>query len=184
MGNRGKGDTPRTQAEWDAWLRAHPQHQRFENIVPDRAPLTADEKRKRNIEDGRQRRQRDPDVRFKMRKIKKADTSNVVALHTTTSAPPSTPPSTEPGPCEQAAIDLCRDSPVAADDPTLLPRMRAMGRILDDPEKCAMHPTTNRQYQALADKLTSHRKRKSGGRLVRVQAMSAARNLKGQTRSG
>jgi hypothetical protein len=75
------------------------------------------------------------------------------------------------GPNEQAVLDQCAASPLAADQPATVAQAVSLAKILDDEACKAMWPTTSRQLHALMLALRAPQK-KSRGRLARVQAMT------------
>jgi hypothetical protein len=80
------------------------------------------------------------------------------------------------GSAEQAVIDETGQLTSAADRPAVVAAARAMARILDDQQLVSMWPQAARQLQALLDGLRSGvKKKKSGGRLAAVQAMTRAK---------
>jgi hypothetical protein len=80
---------------------------------------------------------------------------------------------TKAGPCEQAVSEQLAE--FAAEHPVRVQMALTCARILDNPDRVALHPTTVRQLETVVDKITTGQKKKSRGRLAVVQAMTARR---------
>lgn len=78
----------------------------------------------------------------------------------------------EPGPNELAVIEQTAQSAAAAVQPATVAMALTMARVLDDEKSRAMHPQATRQLHALLTSLAPA-KRKSRGRLARVQSMTS-----------
>lgn len=77
------------------------------------------------------------------------------------------------GPVEQSVTEQLTE--YMADQPVRVQMAITCAKILDNPDRVALHPTTVRQLEAIVDKLTAGTKKKSRGRLSVVQAMTARR---------
>ena len=77
------------------------------------------------------------------------------------------------GECEQAVRDQLE--PYLEDHPVRVQMALTCARILDNPDRVALHPTTVRQLNETIEKITATTKKKSRGRLSVVQAMTARR---------
>lgn len=81
-------------------------------------------------------------------------------------------PEPEPGPIEAAVIEECAALSLAAERPAMVMAARNMARICDDEKKSALHATANRQLTAVLNDLRGGSKKKSKGRLSRIQSMT------------
>jgi len=103
----------------------------------------------------------------------------VVRLLPTTRQPAASKPKPEPeaavmGENEVAVRLQCANSLKAADQPGTVSQAITLAKILDREAFSAMHPTTSRQLQALLTSLAGP-KRKSRGRLARVQSLTSGK---------
>lgn len=73
---------------------------------------------------------------------------------------------------ERAVIDQCALSGMTERRPATVMQARAMARILDDPDRKHDHPKASAEQHKLLESLDPPKKRKSGGRLASVKAMS------------
>jgi hypothetical protein len=85
----------------------------------------------------------------------------------------SMPTRAKGGPVEQSVSEQL--SEYAADQPVRVQMAIVCARILDNPDRVALHATTVRQLEGIVDKLTATTKKKSRGRLAIVQSMTARR---------
>jgi hypothetical protein len=74
------------------------------------------------------------------------------------------------GEVERAVRGQLKD--FAADNPTQVEMAIVAAKILDNPERVALHPTTIRQLGQIVEGLTAGKKKKSRGRLAAVQSMT------------
>ena len=80
------------------------------------------------------------------------------------------------GATEATVIEL--EQVIASDAPqnlVLIQMARAMARILDDQKQIAQHATCSRQLHSIIQTLTAGTKKKSKGRLARVQSMTSGK---------
>lgn len=77
------------------------------------------------------------------------------------------------GPVEQSVREQL--SEYAIDQPVRVQMALAAARILDNPDRVALHMPATRQLEGIVEKLTAGQKKKSRGRLSVVQAMTARR---------
>jgi hypothetical protein len=82
-------------------------------------------------------------------------------------------PRRDAGDMERSVIEQL--SAYAKDEPVRVQMAVAAARILDNPDRVALHPPTIRQLEGIVDKLTAGKKKKSRGRLAVVQSMTARR---------
>jgi hypothetical protein len=78
-----------------------------------------------------------------------------------------------PGPNEQAIHE--QFDATRSEHPARFEMLLTGARILDDPERANIHPTTMRQMEMIVDKMVAKKKTKSGGRLATVSAMAGRR---------
>lgn len=83
------------------------------------------------------------------------------------------------GAMEQAVITECAELPRATERPTLLNAAKGMAKILDNPELRGLHNATTKQLMVILkdlhgddDKSKATGRRKSGGRLATVGALT------------
>jgi hypothetical protein len=98
------------------------------------------------------------------------------------SRPVSTKTSRERLNTEPAQQDICVGSveravriqlqDFVAEHPTQVEMAVVAAKILDDPDRVVLHPTTIRQLNMIVEQLTAGKKKKSRGRLAAVQAMT------------
>ena len=74
------------------------------------------------------------------------------------------------GQVEKAVKEQLRD--FATEHPIQVEMALVGARILDSPERVALHPTTMRQVSQIVDSLTAGKKKKARGRLAAVQDMT------------
>lgn len=86
------------------------------------------------------------------------------------------PPIHVPGPVERAVITQTME--YAADNPAAVEMAKVAARILDNPDRSALHPTTFRNLDSMLQRLAAAKKTKSRGRLAAVQSMTAKRNVR------
>jgi hypothetical protein len=80
----------------------------------------------------------------------------------------------EPGPNEKSIHT--QFGRVRDEHPARFEMLLSGARILDDPERVNIHPTTIRQMEMIIEKITAKKKTKSGGRLATVSAMAGRRS--------
>lgn len=78
----------------------------------------------------------------------------------------------EPGPHEQAVIDECANLSLAQERPAMVMAARNAAKIMDTPKQAALHTQASRQMVSILNDLRGSSKKKSGGRLAKVQSMT------------
>lgn len=86
-------------------------------------------------------------------------------------------PTDEPGPMEQAVLDVVETLPMAQRRPDLVAAAKAMARILDNPLYVAQQTNALKQYRDTMDQLMKGSERK--GKLASVRAMTQPKTQAG-----
>jgi hypothetical protein len=76
------------------------------------------------------------------------------------------------GPMEAAVIEECAGLSLAAERPAMVMAARNSAAICDDKKKATLHTQANRQMVAILNDLRGNSRKKSKGRLAKVQAMT------------
>lgn len=89
--------------------------------------------------------------------------------------PPPPPANVGPvGPVERSIIEECSGLSIAVERPGVVEMARCLARILDDKKSIGLWPTTSRQLQVMLNDLRGNSKRKTRGRIAKVQNMTRA----------
>lgn len=104
--------------------------------------------------------------------------ATVTALHVvqgnseSTPTPPAATPTPRIGPVERSIIEECSGLSIAVERPGVVEMARCLARILDDKKSIGLWPTTSRQLQVMLNDLRGNSKRKTRGRIAKVQNMT------------
>lgn len=103
---------------------------------------------------------------------------NVTQLHVLQgNSEPTPPPASSKefvGPVEASIIEECAGLSIAVERPGVVEMARCLARILDDKKSIGLWPTTSRQLQVMLNDLRGNSKRKTRGRIAKVQNMTRA----------
>lgn len=78
------------------------------------------------------------------------------------------------GPVERSIIDECAGLSIAVERPGVVEMARCLAKIMDDKKSIGLWPTTSRQLQVMLNDLRGNSKRKTRGRIAKVQNMTRA----------
>lgn len=76
------------------------------------------------------------------------------------------------GATEEAVVEECGALSIAVERPAMVMQARSLARILDDEKQIGLWPTTSRMLTQILNDLRGNSKKKSKGRLARVQGMT------------
>jgi hypothetical protein len=74
---------------------------------------------------------------------------------------------------EQAVIDECEGLSLAVERPAMVMAARNAARIMDNPKQATLHTQASRQMVSILNDLRGNSKKKSKGRLAKVQSMTS-----------
>lgn len=79
------------------------------------------------------------------------------------------------GVMELAVLEETSGNPKAIEHPAMVQAALAMARVLDDPKQIAQYATCNRQLMHILEAFSAGTKKKSKGRLARVQSLTSGK---------
>lgn len=100
---------------------------------------------------------------------------HVVQGNSESARPMTATPVPRVGPAEKAVIEECEGLSIAAERPGVVEMARCLARIMDDKKSIGLWPTTSRQLQSMLNDLRGNSKRKTRGRIAKVQNMTRAK---------
>lgn len=81
----------------------------------------------------------------------------------------------KPGRVERLTAEECEALSIAQERPGTVAQALQLARIMDNPKQIGLWPTTSRQLQSILSELRGSSKKKSKGRLARVQSLTATK---------
>lgn len=78
------------------------------------------------------------------------------------------------GAVEKATAEECEALSIAQERPGMVEQAKQLARIMDNPKQIGLWPTTSRQLTSILNDLRGNSRKKSKGRLAKVQAMTKA----------